>query len=491
MTFTPYPSQAHDLEVFRAGGHTGLNITETSGGKTAQACLSIRDADPDVVLIVAPRATIIDPTRNWGEAVREITGRELRFCGNQKKEYRDNLTDFEWGIRGVYAMTHQFFTRVAEERFRSWSGDMLIIDEVHKLATPKSKGQVRMSGYTAKDQPIRDRFPIRQALSGTPYRQRFENMWSIMRFLWPEYQERGEIAYDNYYMWCKERLESQEVYTSRRDVYGNPKTVTVYGMEKEPGRLVSEMPTVVIHKRRERCCEFHPNGFMEEVEPKVLDHVVELTSKQAKAIRELENHYMTWLDENPLVTDLSLTQKQRIRQICLGEPDVEYWYDDEGNERTTLVWDKDCKSPALEELLDILESVEPEPVVVFLSSQKFAEVAVHRLRNAGITAEEYSGVRKADLSKFGQDYRVLVAVTESIGEGTDGLQHVAHTEVWLEIPVSATMYEQATARLDRVGGQQVLRFRILDEEGYAEGRINALLQHKLNARQSLRKKEVS
>lgn len=497
MTFTPYPFQSADLKQLRENNYTALLAIEVGGGKTNLACMAVADFDPDVVLIVAPQSTFRNPERNWPSTMREVAGRDVLPMGNGKKVERENLTAFELGVRGVYACTPQFFTRADTSL---WSGDLVIIDEAHKLATAASAGQRALGGYTPKDpEPLSRRFAHRLALSGTPMRQNFSNMWGIMRFLWPDQDEWGQVAYDNFVMWQIERMSWHYQWTNRKDKRtGEPIKVRSFDRESEPGRLVSEMPCVVIHKRREKCCTFHPKGFLPLKEPQVIKRKIDLHPKQLKAIHEMEDHMMTFLNDNPLVADIPLVAKQRIRQFCLGVPTVTYetvvaynevTKKDEEKEVVHVTFDPDCESPTIDALLNVLEELDEEPLVVYTDSQKFAEVAVSRLTRAGYSAQEYSGKRKADLEGFGQDYRVLVGVTSSIGEGTNGLQHICQNEAWLDVPVSLTMQTQTQARLDRLGTpQRVTRFQIEDSDGYMAGRLSDLLEKRMHVNASMSRK---
>lgn len=505
VTFTPYPWQLADVERLRANNFTALLNVEPGGTKTAISCLAVRESGARVVLVCAPKNTFATA---WVPTVRAILGVEARVIGNGLKRERVALADFELGVPGVYLVTPQLLAR---SDVSNWSGDFLVVDECHKTATPRSKAQRKLGGFTAADgEPLGQRFRHRLALSGTPIRQNFENMWSLMRFLWPDLDNAGQIADHSYYRWLGDRMVFDEVVTgfewvpvrpdapapegARRktvdgqEFWGRVAKAKKWLAEAEPGRMVGEMPCVITHYRRERCCDWHPDGFLDLDEPQVVHRTVELHSKQRKAIRELEKHYMTWLGENPLVTELTITQQQRIRQICLGVPTVTF--KDSGEAEVTF--DPDCVSPFIDELLEILGSISDEPVVVFLDSQRFASVVTERLNRAGVPAAEYSGAtvktREGFLREFGSQYRVLVGVTSAIGEGTDGLQHVSSTEVWLETPVSLTYQTQGQSRLDRVGQRkQVQRFVLLDSEGYAEGRVSSLLEKQLKINASLRR----
>lgn len=494
---TPYDWQVADQEELKRSNYVSLLSIEPGGGKTVSGSLAIRNSSPDLTLIIAPQSTHASA---WAPTVKELAGLDARTIGNSTKAQKSAFTEFELGFPGVYMITPQLFTR---SDVSQWAGDLLIVDEVHQLANPGSKGQRKLSGYTSMthDNPISQRFEGRLALSGTPARNKFQNLWSVMRLLWPHLNRRGDIAATNHYMWLYDRMTSAKIVTGYNKEKGQKTEATKWLTEREPGRLFNEAPSVIQHFRRRKCCEFHPEGFLDLEEPQEIRRVVELTGAQKKAIREVEDHSITWLDERPLVTKLPITTQQRIRQMCLGVPSVDWIteeeLDDEGNtvevEKMKVWFEDDCKSPFLDELFEILDNLdEGEPVVVYMESQLFARVAVKRLIDAGYKAFEYSGKvnkreRNENLAKFGTEdgHQVLVGVVSSIGTGTDGLQRVCKTEVWLETSVDPTSNEQTQARTDRMGGRgKVQRFYILDSFGYAEGRMSAQLEKRLKLRES-------
>jgi len=183
-----------------------------------------------------------------------------------------------------------------------------------------------------------------------------------------------------------------------------------------------------------------------------------------------------------------MTLKQRLKQMCLGEARAEMIIRKDDTEGSTIEFDEDCKSPFTDELLSILSKLdEGEPVIVYLESQRFAAVLTAKLNAAGYKAQEYSGKSKADLDKFGDEFQILVASIAALGTGTDNLQAKCQVEVWFEHHVSITKNQQAEARLDRMGGKQVQRFRILDSGGYAMGRLDDMLAKALSIRKSMRR----
>jgi hypothetical protein len=262
--------------------------------------------------------------------------------------------------------------------------------------------------------------------------------------------------------------------------------------ETMPGRLINEAPCVLTHFRRERCCDFHPNGFLSTEAPQEIHHTIDLLPAQRKAIRELEDHYMTWLDDQPLAVDLTMTQQQRIRQLALGVPTLEFYENEGGEDKVRLHFEPDCKSPFTDWALEILEELGDEPVVIYLESQAFASVLVQKLNRAGVSAFEYSGATRKDrddmLAEFGGKYRVAVVGLAAGGTGLDGIQRVTKTEFWFERSVDETFNTQGEARADRIGGiGQVQRHFFHDDLGYSEGRMSAQLEKRRALAQTLRR----
>lgn len=511
----PLPHQAADLMTMRANNYTALLNVEPGGGKTASSLFAAKDSGASRILIVAPDQT---HRSAWRPTVEAILGVEARTLGNTGKDKKAAMFDFEVGYSGVYLTSPQLLTRVDVS---AWSGDMLITDEGHLLNNAKAKGQRKWSGYHPSDgQPLSHRFGMRQFLSGTSWRNNFERAWATMRYLWPELDKRGQVAHSNYFIWLNDRMTYEDIvkgfewkpvswdkYNSREPGqyakviegvphFGKPETVKKFLNEMYPGKLIAEAPCVITHFRREACCQFHPNGFLPTDAPQEIREVIELHPAQKKAIRELEDHYMTYLDDQPFAVDLTLTQQQRIRQLALGVPVLEFYEgenaDGEMVEKVRLDFEADCKSPFTDRLFDILEELDGEAVVVYLDSQKFARVLTEKLNNRGVTAFEYSGPTKKErddnLERFGKDFQVAVVTLAAGGTGINGLQHVSSTEVWFERSVDETNNVQAEARTDRMGQpRRVQRFILQDSDGRAEGRMSDQLEKRRALARTLKK----
>lgn len=484
--FEPYDFQRDDLNTLRQNNYTGLLAIEPGGGKTALSLFAARDSGANQTLVIAPKSTFQSA---WEKTVPNILGVEARRIGNSVKAEKSALVDMEWGAPGVYLASPQLFTRAD---ISMWSPDLLIVDEVHQINKAGGKGQRKLSGFSVQDDPISQRVGGSLSLSGTPARASFERMWSICRLHWPELNKRGMVAYDNYWAWLIERMTSKEIVTGR-DQNGGLKTAKKWLSERDPGRLFEEMPCVIQHFRREACCAYHPEGFLDQEEPNEVIRVVELGTTQKRVIKELEDQGLAWLDNHPLVVDLPITLQQRIRQTCLGVPSISYLdeVDQYGVQKMSVDFATDCDSTFIDETFNILEQLGDEPLVIFLGSQRFAKVLTERLNSAGISAFEYSGktknTRDDDLKEFGKKFRVCVGVVSALATGVDSLQAVCNNELWMETPIDDVDAQQGEGRLDRMGAKaQVQRFRIHDELGYSQGLFSAKLAKRLEVAKSTR-----
>lgn len=493
MTYTPYPFQEEDLANLAANNYVALVNIETGGGKTLLATWAAQRSGAEQVLIIAPKNT---HHTAWAKTVKSVIGEDLRVIGNSNKAQREARFDFEWNAPGWYAVTPELMGHKNTD-ISEWTPDFLISDEHHTYNSPTGK-------QAKKWMELGNQVPMKLALSGTPFRRNFERAWTVARHLWPELDHREGISYINRWIWTQERMVGEKIYTNQRNPDGTPKQVMNWVSEKEPGRFLREAPCVIQHFRRAKCCRHHSvemqghDGFLSMNKPNEIIREVPLLPAQKKIVADLEKQGLAWLQDHPLVADLSITIKQRIRSVCLGVPRIEDYVgeDKDGKEviKQRLHFDDDCKSPVAEEIVSILNNLpENEAVLVHLESQKFASALVAKLQKEGFKAAEFSGAtvreRGGYLEEFGKSIQVLVATTSSINAGTDGIQERSSVEIFAERHIDDVLVEQVEARLDRMNAKaQVQRFILQDDLGVAVGQFQSqILKRELMSRSSKRR----
>jgi len=521
VTITPYAFQEADIRDLLAHNATGAIVAETGAGKTVIGAETARRSGLPTKLIVALQGT---HKKVWKRTLLELDpeARIQRIDGTELgKKAMDAL---EWKEPGYYLMTPQLFTRWKPLHLRP---DLMMVDEAHMLGNRNKPGGQTFMQMGAKSTGHR------MVLSGTLYRNNFENAWTMARFLHPERSASGDIADIAPNRWIDNfcRTEYAHFAPGQRVVVG----------ELEPGRFAALMPCWRQHFKREPCCEFHPEGFLHDVaEPIVIRETVELTAGQKKATKQMQRDYLAYLDlatkewqtlpieerkRKALVVKMPVTRQLRLSQITLAMPsiiprpwspkkagptstdwDVQPGYviaedgltkqavDDKGFPLWDVVFAPDAESPKLDALMRILTKV-GEPVVAATNSQKFAELAVNRLNASGWRAFEWSGSstqtqrdQALDDFKAGK-YDIIVGQTDAIGTGIDGLQDVAGVLVSLNKSRDIANETQLEGRLDRRGQKErgVIHYEIIAEGSTDEDVIDEQLQRRLELNRSLRK----
>jgi SNF2 family DNA or RNA helicase len=241
--------------------------------------------------------------------------------------------------------------------------------------------------------------------------------------------------------------------------------------EREPGSLWKALPAAIKMKS------------VYTAKPTVHWIEVDISAVQRKHYKDLEEEAITWLEDNPLAIDIPAVLNMRLRQICLAVPSVRQDWVKKKDKETGLwvdawgdvVWfEEDAKSTKIDAVVEILSDLQageqPEPVLIFTDSRIFAKILTLRLQKKGFNARQFIGgmsayERQWKKDNFGVEYDVLVATIPTIGEGTDGLQHMSNHEIWVNVSWSPILNTQAAGRLSRQGQTKpVQRFMLVAKD---------------------------
>lgn len=324
--------------------------------------------------------------------------------------------------------------------------------------------------------------PVRIALSGTPFRNTFENAWSVVRWVEP--------AAVNPEYWAWRIAECVGDYD-----HFAPQNLKVKG-ERVPGQLVGRLTCYISHSQRSNCCDFHPNGFLAHLaEPIRIERNLTMTPDQARFYRSMEKSYVGMLQrpgedgQVPIVAELPIVARGMLRFCALALPRI-----NEADER--LHFAEDCQSPKLDAVLEDLEQLEGRRVLALTHSAQFAQVAAARLERAGYRVVAWDGKltqkrRREALADFlAGELDVIVGVISAMGTGTDGLQEAAYNVMWLSVDDDASNNVQGVGRLDRLGQtHQVVMFDYRMLNTFDVGHLDKQLQRILDLNKSLRAKE--
>jgi hypothetical protein len=466
---TPLPYQEHDIQEVIKNDGNALIVSSVGGRKTLVAVEVGVRMRPGTILVIAPRNTLV----SWKETIERQDDKAVVQRLASDKKGKAALAGLIFEEEGWYLCTPQWFAR------QSWTTvvpDLAIFDEIHTAANYQNTSRAALHQLQAKR---------RIGMSGTPLRNKFENAWALVRWIWPDLMPK------NYWLWRKQDCAGKY----DRFMVQNWRVTG----EKIPGQLVNSLPCYIQHLQREKCCEFHPDGFLDLEEPRVVIRHIELSAKQRRFYKQMEDNYVAWLTTPgedgrlPVVAQLPIVARGMLRTCSLGLPSINL-------ETEKLYFEDNCESPKIDAdngLLATLEQLDGSPVIVYTHDKRFTKVMVKRLIRAGYRAVEWSGDVKSDKQRsiikqafIDGEIDVLVAVIGAIGTGTDGIQYASSTEIWISESDDGTDNEQGRGRLDRPGQRtQVLRIYLRGTDTMDEGVTSKQIDEALALNRALRKRK--
>jgi hypothetical protein len=396
------------VELDKALAHDSwFNASEMGLGKTLMSVEWLRIKGAQVVIIVCPLNTFTSWTATIQEQISDMPVFELK-TGKQDVA---NFARLAKGERGYYLIGWEMMRTGA---LAGMTADAVVADETHKQANfAKSDQSIMLRTFSSK---------LKLALSGTPAANKPEGIFATLNWLWPK-------QYNSYWKWCEKYwrfIRNGAVLTITREL--------------KPGQIIKDIPMFTRLLRADHRKDMPP--VLPEVPIKV-----SMTATQKKIYERLATEAGVWLGDDFMSTSVTLVENMRLRQILLGVPSI---IDGE------VTFKDNAASSKVDALLEELQKDEfkDQTFLVLTHSARFVPVVVAKLAKKGIKAAGFTGESKADWTKLGTDFRVLVAGIAAIGEGTDGLQHLCHNMFWLSKHPNWLLNEQASGRLDRPGQKE-------------------------------------
>lgn len=424
-----------------------LNASLMGTGKTLMATEVALRLNAKTVLIIAPLNTYW----GWHDTIQrqtDYTANGLHKIDSSTKG-REAFRKLGESASGWYFIGREYF------RTKEWhkiQPDIVLVDECHFMQNRASK-----SFKVAKT--LKAGFKL--SMSGTPFGNRFEGFWAVTRFLWPE----DKIVERSFWKWVERWAITK---------YNPFSNVEIVG-EKAPGAFANTLPCYV---------RLEPDYNIDVVEEV---RYVDLVPAQRKVYEKFQRDLVVWLKENPLIAEVPIAARIRLRQMTLAVPSL--------TDNDEVYFADDAVSTKYQALLEIIEDNPGEKMLLLTDSQKYAKIVTDRLnaKYGDGSAFEWSGTatqpkREAAKQEFiNGGLQFIVAVIPAIAEGVDGLQDACRTVVWLSHSDSNILNQQVLDRVRRRGQKQVVRvYDIVARDTYDEGQLDTLLQRELDLRASLK-----
>lgn len=420
---------------------SALNASLMGTGKTLMGVEVAKRIGANVVLILGPLNTYW----GWYDTIQRQNDYKAQVSKiDSTKQGKEAFANLSAGKAGFYFVGREYFRTLVWEKIVP---DLVLIDECHFAQNRASKSfkilKTLKAGY-------------KLSMSGTPSGNKFEGFWAVTRYLW----NNTEIVDKSFWKWVEKWA---------RTGYSPFAGVEILG-EKVAGEFVKSLPCYI---------RLEPNHNLEVVEE---TRYVDLVPAQRKIYDKFERDLVVFLEENPMIAEVPIAARIRLRQITLAVPSI--------GENDEIFFAENAVSTKFKALQEIIDDNPDDKMLILTDSQKYASIVAKRL---GDSAFEWSGQasqkqREDAKQRFIRaDLKYIVAVVPAIAEGVDGLQDVCSTIVWLSHSDNNLMNQQVVDRIRRRGQKQVVKiYDIVARDTYDEGQISSLLERQLQMNATLR-----
>ena len=353
--------------------------------------------------------------------------------------------------------------------------DLLISDEAHRHSNQKAAGLKTLETIKTKR---------KIALSGTFFGNKFENAWSLSTWLWGKavIGTKGDFERE----FCvKIPLMSKDGMKPITTPGGFP--LSKITGERVPGEFVQTLP----------CYVFVATPIGPPPKPEIVK--VTLGAEQRRQYDEMEQMSLTYIPtavsavREPLVADLTLTQRIRLRTAALGAMTLLPGLDDEDPDKITF--SPGCESSTLRAAYDVLHRPDwvGQKVLILTHSLPFANEVARRIGqkySVALKTGETNPVQwEKDKAEFMEPGGVqyLVAVISAVGTAMDGLQANCSKVLWLSEDENNVNNIQGSNRIwrDGVDLDNYAAVQIIQKDTIAEGILKKNRTHKASTMDSV------
>ncbi len=411
MIFRPHAYQQHCINQILRIKKLGLFL-DMGLGKTVTALTAIRELKYNRfavhrVLVIAPKKVAEGTwTREKDKWDHTRILRVSPVLGSQAKRIRALNTPSD-----LYIINRENVCWLVDYYRNSWPFDMVVVDESSSFKSHSAKRFKALAGVSGKIDRMVE-------LTGTPSPNGLEDLWSQVYLL-----DGGE------------RLGKR--YTQFRERYFQPDRRgadgMVYSYAAKPGTEQS-----ILDKISDICISMKAEDYLQLPDITYHEIPVELDAKAEKAYRELERKMVLELPEEEEISVTSAAAlSNKLLQLANGAV-----YDEDRSVHEV----HGCK---IEAFLELVESLQGKPVLVFYNFQHDRERILKALSGSGLRVRELKTTRDEDDWNAGL-IDILLTHPASSAYGLN-LQQGGNHVVWFGLTWNYELYTQANKRLHRQG----------------------------------------
>ena len=442
MEFRPHSYQRHCinkiLETKKLGLFLDMGLGKTVTTLTAVKELKYNRFQVCKVLVIAPKK-VAEGT--WTkEAAKWDHTKMLRVSpvlGSQAKRIRALNTPAD-----LYVINRENVCWLVDYYRNAWPFDMVVIDESSGFKSHKSHSAKRFKALAG----ISSRISRMVELTGTPSPNGLADLWSQVYLL-----DGGERLGKRY-----SQFRERYFQPDKRGADG-----MVYSYEAKPGTEES-----ILAKISDICISMKAEDYLELPDLTYHEIPVELDKKSWKAYQDLERKMILELPEDDELISVTSAAALSNKLLQLANGAV---YDEDRQVHEV----HDCK---IEAFLELVESLQGKPVLVFYNYQHDRERILKALAKSGLGIRELKTTQDEDDWNAGR-IDILLTHPASSAYGLN-LQQGGNHVIWFGLTWNYELYTQANKRLHRQGQVNKVIIHHLVSTGTRDEDVMAALRRK-------------
>lgn len=329
--------------------------------------------------------------------------------GSQAKRIRALNTPAD-----IYIINRENVVWLVDYYRNSWPFDMVVVDESSSF---KSHSAKRFKALAS----VSDRIDRMVELTGTPSPNGLDDLWAQVFLL-----DGGERL-EKRYTWFRERYFQPD----KRGADG-----MVYSYAAKPGTEQS-----ILDRISDICISMKAEDYLQLPDITYHEIPVELDAKSRRAYDELEMQMVLSLpDEEDISVTSAAALSNKLLQLANG-----------------AIYDEDhaahevhgCK---IEAFLELIESLQGKPVLVFYNFQHDRERILKALQKSGLRIRELKTTQDED-DWNARKIDILLTHPASSAYGLN-LQQGGNHVIWFGLTWNYELYTQANKRLHRQGQEE-------------------------------------
>jgi len=391
------------------------------------------------VLIVAPLSVLSE----WERQISEHADYETEvtiLAGETVANRKDYLTHISDSEKLEIILLNYDVVKKMEESISKWSPDMIICDESQKIKNGRAQQSKSIASLGKKTS-------YKLILTGTPITQGPLDIWSQYRFL-------DSSIFGNSFVKFRDRYAVMGGYMGKQ-VIATKTVPTVLG---KPNRYYDEvLSEEFTRKMYSVACRVTKEEAIDLPEAVSSYRFAKLEPKAMKMYQKMEKDAILTLGEDSRVSaPIVLTQLLRLQQICGG-----FVRPDESEEYLQV------SSAKLEVMREIFENNQ-DKMVIFAKFIPEIEAISKMATEMGISHHTLTGKTKNRgqvIKEFQNDSDIQLFIAQIQTGGVGITLTAAPTVVFFSTGYSLIDYEQAKARVHRIGQNQKVNYIHIMSEG--------------------------